>query len=104
MFIFYILCSIISLFIRKNNRIVNSGNSGSSSEKSNEKKYMKKNIKSEEDEVGTLLQKDKTWQDLKWYRILSGFDFINNLSIVNNKKEPLSDQTSLIQLSTIKIL
>ena len=47
---------------------------------------MKKNIKSEEDEVGTLLQKDKTWQDLKWYRILSSFDFINNLSIVNNKK------------------
>ena len=41
---------------------------------------------------------------MKWYRILSSFDFINNLSIVNNKKEPLSDQTSLIQLSTIKIL
>ena len=104
MLIFYVLCSIISLFIRKNNRIINSGKSSSSSEKSNEKKYIKKNIKSEEDEVGTLLQKDKTWQDLKWYRILSSFDFINNLSIVNNKKEPLSDQTSLIQLSTIKIL
>ena len=51
-----------------------------------------------------LLYKEKKLEDFTWYKVIRSFDFLNNISILNKKKEPLSDQTSLIELSTLKIL
>jgi len=72
--IFFALVSIISWLIRENNREFES-------KFNNPLKYLNNK-----------------------YKILSSFDFLKNISIINKKKEPLSDQTSLIELSTLKIL
>ena len=47
--------------------------------------------------------REKKCTDLILYKLLSSFDFIKNLSFLNRKKEPLSDQQNIIRLSTIKL-
>ena len=100
----FALISIISWFIRKNNREIENKIPKSSEENDLLKNNSKKKENVDEEVENIFLSKEKMWEDLVWYKILSSFDFIKNLSLLNKKKEPLSDQTSLIVLSTIKIL
>ena len=103
MIVFFFLVSIISWFIRANNKVVQK-----------KIKISKKNIKynliannlseNDNESENSLIQKEKKWEDLAWFKIFSSFDFLKNISLLNNKKEPLSDQTSLIELNTLKIL
>ena len=98
------LIAIISWFIRKNNREIENKIPKSSEENDLLKNYSKKKENVDEEVDNIFLLKEKKWEDLIWYKILSSFDFIKNLSLLNMKKEPLSNQTSLIILSTIKLL
>ena len=99
MIFFVALVSIISWLIMKNKRVI----------PENIKIQKKTNLidnKSADNEdkpENYLIKKEKNC-DLAWFKIFSSFDFIKNISLLNKKKEPLSDQTSLMELSTLKIL
>ena len=88
MIVFFFLVSIISWFIRANNKVVQK-----------KIKISKKNIKynliannlseNDNESENSLIQKEKKWEDLAWFKIFSSFDFLKNISLLNNKKEPL---------------
>ena len=60
-------------------------------------------IEEEEDNINKI-QKKKLSIGIKLKRFISSFDLIYNLSLLKETKEPLSDQTDLIALSTIKLI
>ena len=101
--IFFSLVSIISWLIRENNREFES-KFNNPLKYLNDKMIEKKPTIYDENSENFLFFKQKKLEDLPWYKILSSFDFLKNISIINKKKEPLSDQTSLIELSTLKLL
>ena len=47
---------------------------------------------------------EKRCKDLKTFKIISSFDVIRNLSYLNKKSEPLTNQEKLIVLSAIKFV
>ena len=100
MIFFVALVSIISWLIMKNKRVI----------PENIKIQKKTNLidnKSADNEdkpENYLIKKEKNCKDLAWFKIFSSFDFIKNISLLNKKKDPLSDQTSLMELNTVKIL
>ena len=104
--IFFLICSLITWLIRKNNKVIEINFRNFSSENILLKEDLKQISTAEKslEKSNTLTAKEKTYEDLCWFKIISSFDFFNNLSILNQKKEPLSNQTSLIELSTIKII
>ena len=67
----------------------------------------------EKEEIGTQIgsfsksatfsEKEQTCEDLIIYKIISSFDLVKNLSLLNREEEPLYNQKNLIELSTIKL-
>ena len=104
--IFFTLCLIITWLIKKTNKPIETQSRTQSSESIHLKEESKQipNFEYQYEMSLSIFTKEMTCEDLKWFKIVSSFDFLNNLSLLNQKKEPLSDQTSLIELSTIKIL
>jgi hypothetical protein len=51
-----------------------------------------------------LLGREKTYRDRTYYKIFSAFNIFKNLFLLTEKKEILSDQTSLIELSTLRLI
>ena len=52
----------------------------------------------------TLFTKKKKSDNSNCYKLLNAFNIIENFLLLNKTKEPLSNQTSLIELSTLKLL
>ena len=104
--IFFTLCLIITWLIKKTNKPIETQSRTQSSESIHLKEESKQipNFEYQYEMSLSIFTKEMTCEDLKWFKIVSCFDFLNNLSLLNQKKEPLSEQTSLIELSTIKIL
>ena len=56
------------------------------------------------DNNSTLFSRNKKYDNSNCYKLLTAFNVIENCLLLNKIKEPLSNQTSLIELSTFKLL
>ena len=102
--VFFALCLIVTWIIRKNNKTIETQLINPTTENISLKEDSQQRAKSGGEITNTLTAKDLKYEDLTCFKIISSFDFLNNFALLNQKKEPLSDQTSLIELSTIKII
>ena len=55
-------------------------------------------------EENILSAKEKTYKDNICFKIMSIFNLFKNLLLLNKKKEPLSDQNNLVELSLIRLI
>ena len=102
--VFFAACMVITWIIRKNNKTIETQLINPTTENISLKEDSQQRAKSGGEITNTLTAKDLKYEDLTCFKIISSFDFLNNFALLNQKKEPLSDQTSLIELSTIKII
>ena len=107
LFSFLVLCTIISCCMRVKGKksydtIVR--NSFDDSENDNENKEKSQELlhtKTNGSIIGIIID---NFEVRKVDRIILSFDILNNLSLVKDIKEPLSNQSNIIVLSTIKLL
>ena len=51
-----------------------------------------------------LIAKEETYKDNHFYKFISSFNILKNFLLLSKIKEPLSNQTSLVELSTIRLI
>ena len=61
-------------------------------------------IDSDEESGKTFFSRSSLYNDKRLYNFFSAFNIINNSLLISKKKEPLSNQNSLIELSTIRLI
>jgi flagellar basal body-associated protein FliL len=96
-FIFYLVfCSFICICWEKANEDKNTDTFlNEDNQKSEDTEIMEENI---------FNSKKNNYKDNKLYKFFSAFNFINNLKLLNKKKEPLSNQNSLVELCLIRLI
>ena len=96
-FIFLIFCTFLTICIENRDYKRNDKNNKINSDliESKEDNLMSNNI---------LIAKEETYKDNNFYKFMSSFNILKNLLLLNKIKEPLSNQTSLVELSTIRLI
>ena len=102
--VFFAACMVITWIIRKNNKTIETQIRTPTTESISLIEDSQQRKKTGFELENTLTSKELKYEDLTFFKIISSFDFLNNFALLNQKKEPLSDQNSLIELSTIKII
>ena len=90
--IFLIFCTFLTICIENREYKRNNKNYKINSDLENN---LKSNI---------LISKEETYKDNNFYKFISSFSIFKNFLLLNKIKEPLSNQTSLVELSTIRLI
>ena len=115
--VFFIVCSIISTVMERCEKTFlikpNENEDIEQNVGGFDKHYEEEEIKERQESLlkrnatnitNAIKNHEKRCKDLKTFKIISSFDVIRNLSYLNKKSEPLTNQEKIIVLSTIKFI